>query len=198
MLHRRDAMIRLGRIGLGAVTLPQLLHAEAAQAGSTSRSIGTAKSCILIYLWGGPPQQDLWDMKPESADGIRSQFRPISTVIPGIDVCEHLPLFARHTDKTALVRSVTHDSNNHEPSVYRTLTGRINNTLAMPRNKRNRSPADRSRRRHVFGDERRLSRRPARPDGVRSREGDRREADALDRAPHRSADGAAAGPPRAA
>ena len=78
-------------------------------------------------------------MKPESADGIRSQFKPISTVVPGIDVCEHLPLFARHTDKTALVRSVTHESNNHEPSVYRTLTGRINNTLAMPRNKRNRN-----------------------------------------------------------
>jgi hypothetical protein len=81
----------------------------------------------------------MWDMKPESADGIRSQFRTIPTVVPGIDVCEHLPLFARHTDKTALVRSVTHDSNNHEPSVYRTLTGRINNTLAMPRNKRNRN-----------------------------------------------------------
>jgi hypothetical protein len=147
MLHRRDAMIRLGRIGLGAVTLPQLLRAEAARAGSPDRPAepapgrraGTAKSCILIYLWGGPPQQDMWDMKPESADGIRSQFRPISTVVPGIDVCEHLPLFARHTDKTALVRSVTHDSNNHEPSVYRTLTGRINNTLAMPRNKRNRN-----------------------------------------------------------
>lgn len=140
MLHRRDAMIRLGRIGLGAVTLPQLLRAEAARAGSSAgHSAGTAKSCILIYLWGGPPQQDMWDMKPESADGIRSQFKPIATVVPGIDVCEHLPLFARHTDKTALVRSVTHESNNHEPSVYRTLTGRTNNTLAMPRNKRNRN-----------------------------------------------------------
>ena len=42
-------------------------------------------------------------MKPESAEGIRSQFRSIPSVVPGIDVCEHLPLFARHTDKTALV-----------------------------------------------------------------------------------------------
>ena len=139
MLHRRDAMIRLGRLGLGAVTLPGLLRAEHARAvGGTSRS-GTAKSCILIYLWGGPPQQDMWDMKPLSADGIRSQFQPISTVVPGIDVCEHMPLFARHTDKTAIIRSLTHDSNNHEPSVYRTLTGRINNTLAVPRNQRNRN-----------------------------------------------------------
>jgi hypothetical protein len=145
MLHRRDAMMRLGRIGLGAVTLPELLRAEsllAAGAGmrrGAASEGGTAKACILIYLWGGPPQQDMWDMKPESAEGIRSQFRPIPTVVPGIDVCEHLPLFARHTDKTVIIRSLTHDSNNHEPSVYRTLTGRINNTLAMPRNKRNRN-----------------------------------------------------------
>jgi hypothetical protein len=141
MLHRRDAMLRLGRFGLGALTLPQLLRVEAAMASNdiAARPAAPAKSCILIYLWGGPPQQDLWDMKPDSAPGIRSHFRPIPTVIPGIDVCEHLPLLAQHTDKTAFVRSVTHDSNNHEPSVYRTLTGRINNTLAVPRNKRNRN-----------------------------------------------------------
>lgn len=150
MLHRRDAMIRLGRIGLEAVTLPQLLRAESAQGarpgaagisqlGRTVRKTAKAKSCILIYLWGGPPQQDMWDMKPDSPEGIRSQFQSIPTVVPGVDVCEHMPLFARHTDKVALVRSVTHPSNNHEPSVYRTLTGRIDNTLAMPRNKRNRN-----------------------------------------------------------
>ncbi|MBS0206100.1 MAG: DUF1501 domain-containing protein [Planctomycetes bacterium] len=146
MLHRRDAMIRLGRLGLGAVTLPELLRAEQARAGERSRGrlelpirTGKAKSCILIYLWGGPPQQDMWDMKPLAPEGIRSQFNPISTVVPGIDVCEHMPLFARHTDKTAIIRSLTHDSNNHEPSVYRTLTGRINNTLAVPRNQRNRN-----------------------------------------------------------
>ena len=161
MLHRRDAMLRLGRLGLGSVTLPELLRLESdrlarasggtpagglagglaggADAGAPSRPRGRAKSCILIYLWGGPPQQDMWDMKPESATGIRSQFATIPTVVPGIDVCEHMPLFARHTDKVALVRSVTHPSNNHEPSVYRTLTGRINNTLSVPRNQRNRN-----------------------------------------------------------
>lgn len=140
MLHRRDAMLRLGRIGLGAVTLPQLLRAEAVANGNpVARPKSPAKACILVYLWGGPPQQDMWDMKPESAAGVRSHFRPIPTVVPGMDVCEHLPLLAQHTDKTAFVRSVTHDSNNHEPSVYRTLTGRINNTLAVPRNQRNRT-----------------------------------------------------------
>lgn len=137
MLHRRDAMIRLGRFGMGALSLPTLLQMERARAADSTLA-GPAKSCILIYLWGGPPQQDMWDMKPFSAEGIRSQFSPISTVVPGIDVCEHMPCFARHTDKTAIIRSLTHDSNNHEPSVYRTLTGRINNALVVPRNQRNR------------------------------------------------------------
>ncbi|MBS0265258.1 MAG: DUF1501 domain-containing protein [Planctomycetes bacterium] len=142
MLHRRDALLRLGQIGMSALTLPQLLQAEqtaAAKARSLSRrDTSSAKSCILVYLWGGPPQQDLWDMKPLSPTTMRSHFQPIATAVPGIDVCEHLSQFARHTDKLAIVRSLTHDSNVHEASVYRTLTGRINNTLVVPRNQRNR------------------------------------------------------------
>lgn len=145
MLHRRDAMLRLGQFGLGALTLTQLLQADRLRAAASNQRTGypggRAKSCILIYLWGGPPQQDLWDMKPESPTAMRSLFKPIATVTPGIEVCEHLPNFARHTDKMAIVRSLTHDSNNHEPSVYRTLTGRINNTLVVPRNQRNRMDA---------------------------------------------------------
>ena len=70
MLHRRDAMLRLGQFGLGALTLTQLLQADRLRAAAsnqrTGHSGGRAKSCILIYLWGGLPQQDLWDMKPES------------------------------------------------------------------------------------------------------------------------------------
>lgn len=139
MLHRRDAMMRLGQFGLGSLSLSGLLRAEQTRRESPAVRTPSAKSCILIYLWGGPPQQDMWDMKPLAAEGIRSQFQPIPTVVPGIDVCEHMPLFARHTDKTAIIRSLTHDSNNHEPSVYRTLTGRINNTLVVPRNQRNRN-----------------------------------------------------------
>ena len=80
-------------------------------------------------------------MKPNSPSAMRSHFQPIQTVTPGIEVCEHLPNFARHTDKLAIVRSLTHDSDNHEPSVYRTLTGRVNNTLVVPRNQRNRLDA---------------------------------------------------------
>ncbi len=136
MLHRRDAMIRLGTAGLGALALPNLLRAEAAAATAAPAK---AKSCILLYLWGGPPQQDMWDLKPEAPEGIRSQFSPIDTVVPGIQICDQLPQIAQHTDKMAIVRSYTHPSNMHEVGVYHTLTGKINNTLAVPRNQRNRS-----------------------------------------------------------
>lgn len=136
MLHRRDAMIRLGQAGLGALSLPRLLAAE--QRAGTELRNGTAKSCILLYLWGGPPQQDMWDMKPHAPDGIRSQFAPIETAVPGIHISDQLPNVARHTDKMAIIRSFTHASNQHEVGVYHTLTGKIDNTLAVPRNQRSR------------------------------------------------------------
>lgn len=137
MLHRRDAMIRLGRAGLGGLTLPRLLEAQQAQAAAPSRE-ATAKSCILLYLWGGPPQQDMWDLKPEAPDGIRSPFAPIDTAVSGIQISDQLALCARHTDKMAIVRSFTHPSNTHEVGVYHTLTGKVDNTLSVPRNQRNR------------------------------------------------------------
>src|SRR5690242_3359118 len=131
MLHRRDAMLRLGKLGLGAVTLPGLLAGEQAPGKATTLLAprARAKSCILLFLWGGPPQQDLWDMKPDAPAGIRSPFQPIRTVVPGIDVCDQMPLLARHTDKVAVVRSVTHPSDVHEASVYHMLTGEPNPTL---------------------------------------------------------------------
>ncbi len=133
MLHRRDAMIRMGQAGVGALALPAFLQAEAANPSSSRR-----KSCILLYLWGGPPQQDMWDMKPDAPEGIRSAFAPIQTSVTSMHVCDHMPMLAQQADKLAFVRSVTHPSNSHEPSVYRTLTGKIDNTLSVPRNQRNR------------------------------------------------------------
>lgn len=137
-LNRRDAMLRLGRMGLGGLTLPALLRGRAMASPVHAPSKGTADSCIFIFLWGGPPQQDLWDMKPDAPQGIRSQFSPINTVVPGIQICDQMPLLARHTDKLAIVRSVTHGSNNHEPSVYHMLTGKQNPSLVVPRNQRTR------------------------------------------------------------
>jgi hypothetical protein len=146
MLHRRDAMFRLGQSALGGLTLPALLQSGSARANGSvgsaapihTASGGKAKSVILLYLWGGPPQQDMFDPKPEAPDGIRSLFHPIDTNVPGIQFTDRLPLMSRHADKMAVVRSYTHPSNVHEVGVYRTLAGKENNTLGVPRNQRNR------------------------------------------------------------
>lgn len=135
MLHRRDAMLRLGQLGLSALTLPGLVRAEQSQSVPRRH----AKSVIYLFLWGGPPQQDLWDLKPNAPDGIRSLFGPIRTNVPGIHVCEQMPRLARHMDKVAVVRSLTHDSNTHEPSVYRMLTGKYDMPFTVPRNQRQRN-----------------------------------------------------------
>lgn len=135
MLHRRDAMMRLGQMGLGALTLPGLLRAEQAPTSPRRR----AKSIIYLFLWGGPPQQDLWDLKPDAPDRVRSLFNPIHTNVPGIHICEQMPRLARHMDKVAVVRSLTHPSNEHEPSVYRMLTGKYDMPFSVPRNQRQRS-----------------------------------------------------------
>lgn len=136
MIHRREALIRLGRIGLGPLTLPGLVRAE--RSGNVS-SRARAKSCILLFLWGGPSQPDMWDMKPEAPEGIRSAFGTIETAVPGIWVSDQMPLSAQIADKYAIIRSMSHGSNNHEPSVYHTLTGRKNPTLVVPANARKRS-----------------------------------------------------------
>jgi hypothetical protein len=134
MLNRRDAMIRLGQVG-GALTLPAYL-----QAASSAPRRGSADSCIYLFLWGGPPQQDTFDLKPDAPAETRGEFRPIRTNAPGIDICEKLPRLARLADKFAIVRSLSHPSNNHEPSVYHMLTGWPGApTLAVPRNQRSRS-----------------------------------------------------------
>lgn len=87
-------------------------------------SIGKAKSCILVYLLGGPPHLDMFDLKPDAPAEIRGPFRPIATTLPGVQICEHLPLLARQADRYALVRSVSHPNHNHTPMIYYTLTGR--------------------------------------------------------------------------
>src|SRR5689334_2863995 len=74
-------------------------------AGGGSR----AKSCIFVYLWGGISHLESWDLKPDAPAEVRGEFKPIPSIVPGIDVSEHLPLLARQTDKLAIIRSIYHD-----------------------------------------------------------------------------------------
>lgn len=118
-LDRRD-FIRLGGIVLAANALPAL--APAAPRPPLPR--GGARSCILVYLLGGPPHLDMFDLKPQAPAEIRGPFRPIATSLPGVHICEHLPRLSRCAHKYALVRSVSHNNHNHTPMIYYTLTGR--------------------------------------------------------------------------
>jgi len=125
MLHRRDAMLRLGSIAGGTLTLSQLIQRErvvAAESDVAQRP--SAKACIFLFMWGGQPQQDMWDLKPEAPTGIRTPFEPIETAVPGIQVSDQMPQIARHTDKLAIIRSLNHTATSHDISVYHALTGR--------------------------------------------------------------------------
>ncbi len=99
-LTRRD-FLSVGGSLAGGLSLASLLQAEAN--GGTGAS---HKSLINIFLPGGPPHQDLWDMKPEAPDDIRGEFKPINTNVTGIQICEHLPKLAAMMDKLAVIRSI--------------------------------------------------------------------------------------------
>ena len=119
MLHRRDAMLRLGTAACGALTLPRLLELErAAAAEAVLTPKASARSCIFLFMWGGKPQQDMWDLKPEAPEGVRSHFQPIATTAPGILVSDQMPRIARQADKLAIIRSLNHSNADHGVSVY--------------------------------------------------------------------------------
>jgi hypothetical protein len=121
----RRRFLQVGYSGLVGLGLPGLLAARAA-AGTGSRA-GRARSVIVILLSGGLGQHDSFDMKPEAPDGIKGEFKPIATAVPGIRMCEHLPRLAERAGKLAIVRSMSHPEGNHLVAVHRVLTGQPSN-----------------------------------------------------------------------
>lgn len=119
--HRRT-LLQAGGLSLFGLSLNELLAARASE-DSQGPGFGRAKSCILLFMWGGPAHQDTWDMKPDAPAEIRGEFRPIATKTPGIQICEHFPKLAQRTDKLAIVRSLTHTDVNHTTSTHFLLTG---------------------------------------------------------------------------
>src|SRR5262249_10785137 len=116
---RRD-WLRLAATGLGvAVTPPALVAAPRPDAG-----FARARSCILIYLLGGPSHIDMWDLKPDAPAETRGPFPPIPTRVPGVRIGEPLPRLSRQMDRLALLRSVTYPNDDHPYMIYTTLTGR--------------------------------------------------------------------------
>src|SRR3990170_837865 len=121
-ISRREA-IQAGAVGLLGLGMNHLEALRGAAAEGPPPA-GAARSCIYIFLSGGLAQQDSFDLKPHAPDGIRSEFRPIATRTPGIDVCEHLPRLAQRSHLWALCRSLTHPSNDHSVGHNMMLTGR--------------------------------------------------------------------------
>ncbi len=117
----RRHLLRVGTCGLiGGMTLPRLLELQALAASPVSPK---AKSCIFLFLEGGPPHLDMWDPKPEAPTEIRGPFGTISTNVPGIFVTDQLPLCAQIADQYTILRSHSHSDNGHSTGYHYVMTG---------------------------------------------------------------------------
>jgi len=114
-LTRRE-LVRAGALGLFGLGLPDVVRADVPKR--------KAKACIVLFMWGGPAQQDTWDMKPDAPDVYRGEFKPIQTNVPGLQICEHLPELAKRANELCLIRSMTHTNVDHITAPHLLLTGR--------------------------------------------------------------------------
>ena len=112
----RRGFLKIGSLALGGLSLADVLRAEEA-AGTRSR-----KAVIMIFLPGGPPHQDMYDLKPDAPAEIRGEFRPIRTNVPGIQICEHLPRLAAMMDKLVPIRTIVGATGDHYS--FQCMTGR--------------------------------------------------------------------------
>ncbi len=109
MFPSRRGFLQIGGLGLGGLCLPQLLRAES-KAGRAS----SPKSVILIYLVGGPPHQDMFDLKPDAPKEIAGPWKPIATNVTGIQICEAFPRIAKMMDKFTIIRSLVGNQADHD------------------------------------------------------------------------------------
>jgi hypothetical protein len=121
---RRQAL-QAGALALAGLGLPGLVRAGASTTRSGPIGFGRAKSCILIFLWGGPSHLDTWDPKPDAPEDIRGPFRAIPTSVPGIAISEHFPRLARQVRRLSIIRSMSHDDAAHLSTAHRILTGHL-------------------------------------------------------------------------
>ncbi len=127
-ISRRSAL-RIGGTGMLGLTAPKMMMASEVAAALSGETRGVpairprAKSVIFLFQWGGPSQLDTFDMKPNAPDTIRSPYKPISTNVPGIQMCEHFPRLAQRTDKLCFIRTMTHTMKNHASAGYYAISG---------------------------------------------------------------------------
>ena len=121
----RRSLLKIGTAGVAGLSLSSLLDAA-----ETSKTHGggprpKAKHVIFLHQFGGPSHLDTFDMKPGAPDGMRSEFKPISSNLPGVNLTEHLPEFSKILGEFAQVRSVHHRMKNHNSATYYSLTGHV-------------------------------------------------------------------------
>lgn len=120
-LTRRE-WLRVGGLSALGLSLPELWRGQCgARAETPPRR--NARSCIVLFLMGGPPQHSTWDPKPDAPPEIRGEFAPTATNVPGMQICSLLPQLARQADKLCLLRAVSTGDNAHSASGYYMLTG---------------------------------------------------------------------------
>src|SRR5262245_5742296 len=118
-LTRRE-WLRVGGLSALGLSLPELFRGQFARAESPNKK--NARSCIILFLMGGPPQHSTWDPKPDAPPEIRGEFGPTATKVPGLRICSILPLLARQADKLCLLRALSTGDNAHSSSGYYMLT----------------------------------------------------------------------------
>ena len=99
--------------GFGALSMPHILQAQ--------KQSGKHKALINIFLGGGPPHQDMWDIKTDAPSEIRGEFKPIDTTVPGIQIGESFPKIASMMDKFVAIRSVIGSAGGHDG--YQCMSG---------------------------------------------------------------------------
>lgn len=119
----RRQVLQAGYSGFMGLGLQSVLAGRSQAAPTSSGSAGKAKSMVIVFLTGAASHHDTYDMKLDAPDEIRGQFKPIATSIPGYQICEHLPHLAARAHKYAVVRSLSHNDNNHLMSTHHVLTG---------------------------------------------------------------------------
>ncbi len=120
----RRGLLRIAAAGVAGATLPVSFSPANDASRTKPVGFGKAKSVLLVLLSGGPSQLDTLDPKPNAPAEVRGEFAPISTTIPGVAVCEHLPKLAQQTDRWAIVRTLAHREHNHLLATHVALTGR--------------------------------------------------------------------------
>ena len=120
----RRRCLQVGAAGMLGLNVAELSQLQALSAPNNAAANRRAHSCVFIFLFGGPSHIDLWDMKPDAPVEVRGDFRPVATNVPGVDLCEHLPLLAQQMDKICLLRSMTHHMPVHGPACSEIYSGR--------------------------------------------------------------------------